>query len=181
MKLFDAVKQAVSPKAAPAPTPAPTAAKPAAKPKFKLSQKSLTRLNGIKPSLQSVVKRAIEISTVDFGVTEGLRTAETQKKYVAAGKSQTMNSRHITGDAVDLVAYVDGAVSWELNLYDNIADAMKQAAKEQGVRLIWGAAWHIKDITKYNGTMEQAMNDYVDLRRKQGKRPFIDGPHFELS
>lgn len=196
MALFDTLKQMVSPKAPPAVPPAPAPArnvaapaqpaapaKPAAaaKPKFKLSQKSLNTLNGVKPSLQAVVKRAIEISTVDFGVTEGLRTVETQRKYVAAGKSQTMNSKHITGDAVDLVAYVDGKVSWELNLYDNIADAMKQAAKEQGVKLIWGAAWHIKDITKYIGTMEQAMNEYVDQRRKQGKRPFIDGPHFELA
>lgn len=179
MALFDTLKQMVSPKAPPAPEPTPAPA--ATKPKFKLSKKSLNTLSGVKPSLQSVVKRAIEISTVDFGVTEGLRTVETQRKYVAAGKSQTMNSKHITGDAVDLVAYVNGKVSWELNLYDNIADAMKQAAKEQGVALIWGAAWHIKDITKYNGTMEQAMNAYVDQRRKQGKRPFIDGPHFELA
>lgn len=181
MALFDTLKQMVSPQK-PVPVPAPpVAAKPTTKPKFKLSQKSLNTLGSVKPSLQAVVKRAIEISTVDFGVTEGIRTVETQKKYVAAGKSQTMKSKHITGDAVDLVAYVDGKVSWELNLYDNIADAMKQAAKEQGVALTWGAAWHVKDITKYNGTMEQAMNEYIDQRRKQGKRPFIDGPHFELA
>lgn len=147
---------------------------------FKLSLRSKSRLRGVDPKLVAVVKRAIEISKVDFGVTEGLRTLETQRKYVAQGKSRTMNSRHLTGKAVDLVAFVDGKVSWELNLYDNIADAMAQAAKELGVPLRWGAAWNIPDITKWNGTMEAAMNHYVDERRAQGKRPFIDGPHFEL-
>jgi peptidoglycan L-alanyl-D-glutamate endopeptidase CwlK len=148
---------------------------------FKLSQRSLDRLNGVKPELAAVVKRAIELTKVDFGVAEGLRTEETQKQYVAAGKSQTMNSKHLTGDAVDLVAYVNGSVSWELNLYDDIADAMKAAAIELGVSVKWGAAWNVADITKWNGTMADAMNSYIDERRAQGRRPFIDGPHFELS
>jgi peptidoglycan L-alanyl-D-glutamate endopeptidase CwlK len=147
---------------------------------FKLSENSLSKLKGVDPKLVAVVKRAIQLTTVDFGVTEGLRTVETQKRYVAAGKSKTMKSKHLEGRAVDLVAYVDGAISWELNLYDNIADAMAKAAKELGVPLRWGAAWSIPDITKWNGTMEAAMNSYVDARRKEGKRPFIDGPHFEL-
>ena len=148
---------------------------------FKLSKNSLNKLNGVDPRLVSVVQRAIEISKTDFGVTEGLRSIATQKKYVAQGKSQTMDSKHITGDAVDLVAYVGSKVSWELNLYDNIADAVKQAAIEKGVSIRWGAAWHINDIRTYKGTMEQAMNEYIDLRRSQGKRPFIDAPHFELT
>lgn len=147
---------------------------------FKLSLRSKMRLNGVDPSLVAVVKRAIQITKVDFGVTEGLRTLETQKQYVRAGKSKTMKSKHLEGKAVDLVAYVNGKVSWELNLYDDIADAMAQAAKELGVPLRWGAAWNIPDITKWEGTMEQAMNHYIDTRRSQGKRPFIDGPHFEL-
>lgn len=147
---------------------------------FKLSLRSKSRLRGVDPKLVAVVKRAIEITKVDFGVTEGLRTIETQRKYVAAGKSRTMNSKHITGKAVDLVAFVDGKVSWELNLYDDIADAMAQAAKELGVPLRWGAAWNVPDITKWNGSMESAMMHYVDTRRREGKRPFIDGPHFEL-
>jgi peptidoglycan L-alanyl-D-glutamate endopeptidase CwlK len=148
---------------------------------FKLSNSSLKKLEGVDPKLAEVVKRAIEISKVDFGVTEGLRTLATQKKYVAAGKSKTLDSKHLTGDAVDLVAYVGSKISWEVELYDDLADAMKQAAKEKGVKLRWGAAWHIPDITKFNGTMEEATNQYIDLRRSQGKRPFIDGPHFELS
>ena len=91
-----------------------------------------------------------------------------------------MKSKHIDGLAVDLVAYIGSRVSWELNLYDNIADAMKQAAIEEGVQVRWGAAWTVPDIREWEGTMEEAMNSYIDTRREQGRRPFIDGPHFEL-
>ena len=150
-------------------------------PQFKLSQRSLDRLIGVKPQLVAVVKRAIVLTRVDFGVTEGIRTIETQKQYVAQGKSQTMNSKHLTGDAVDLVAYIDGKVSWELNVYDDLADAMAEAGRELGVSLKWGAAWNVPDITKWRGTMEEAMMHYIDTRRAQGKRPFLDAVHFELS
>jgi peptidoglycan LD-endopeptidase CwlK len=148
---------------------------------FKLSQRSLDRLEGVNPQLIAVVKRAIELTTVDFGVTEGVRSEETQRKYVDAGKSQTMNSKHITGDAVDLVAYIGSSVAWELNLYDNIADAIKQAAIELDVSIKWGAAWNVPNICQWNGTMDKAMMHYIDERRAQGRKPFIDGPHFELS
>lgn len=148
---------------------------------FKLSQRSLDRLDGVDSDLVAVVKRAIELTNVDFGVTEGLRSEETQRKYVEAGKSQTMKSKHLEGKAVDLVAYVDGAVTWELNVYDNIADAMKEAAKELGVSIRWGAAWHINNICDFDGTMDDAMMEYIDKRRAEGKRPFIDAPHFEMT
>lgn len=147
---------------------------------FKLSQRSIERLDGVDDILVDVVCRAIEITTVDFAVTEGLRTIETQRKYVEAGKSMTIDSKHLAGKAVDLVAYVNGQVSWELNLYDNIADAIKQAAIEKNVPIRWGAAWNVPDIRLWRGTMQDAMMFYIDERRKQNKRPFIDGPHFEL-
>jgi len=148
---------------------------------FRLSNRSLSRLEGVDPSLVNVVKRAIELTKVDFGVSEGLRTIERQKELVAQGASQTMASKHIEGRAVDLVAYIGSRVSWELNLYDDIADAMRLAAIEQNAAIRWGAAWHIDNICGWNGSMENAMNDYIDLRRSQGRRPFIDAPHFELS
>ena len=147
---------------------------------FELSLRSLDRLNGVDDSLVVVVKRAIQLTEVDFGVSEGLRSVARQAELVAKGASKTMNSKHIDGLAVDLVAYIDGRVSWELNLYDNIADAMAAAAKEYGVTIRWGGAWHIDDIGTWEGKMEDAMTTYIDLRRSQGKRPFIDGPHFEL-
>ena len=148
---------------------------------FKLSKRSHDRLFGVNPKLVAVVNRAIELTTVDFGVTEGLRTVETQEAYVKAGKSQTMNSKHINGNAVDLVAYINGGVSWELNLYDNIAEAMRTAAIENDLPLRWGAAWNVPDICKWTGSMEDAMNHYIDERRQQGRRPFIDAPHFEIA
>jgi len=148
---------------------------------FQLSKRSHDRLFGVNPKLVAVVNRAIELTTVDFGVTEGLRTVETQEAYVKAGKSQTMNSKHIGGNAVDLVAYINGGVSWELNLYDNIAEAMRTAAIENDLPLRWGAAWNVPDICKWTGSMEDAMNHYIDERRQQGRRPFIDAPHFEIA
>lgn len=147
---------------------------------FKLSQRSLDRLEGVKPELVDVVKRAIELTTVDFGVTEGVRTVERQKELVDKGASQTMKSKHITGDAVDLMAYIGGKGCWELNVYDEVADAMKAAAKELGVNIKWGAAWSVDCLNDWEDTAEAAMNSYVDLRRSQGRRPFIDAPHFEL-
>ena len=147
---------------------------------FKLSVRSLSKLSGVDPSLIAVVERAIELTKVDFGVIYGMRTEEEQKKLVAAGKSQTMKSKHLVGRAVDLMAYVDGKGCWELNVYDDLCDAMKVAAEELGVAIKWGAAWSEGDIRTYPGTSEDAMMKYIDLRRSQSRRPFIDGPHFEL-
>ena len=146
---------------------------------FKLSTRSLGKLEGVDSNLVAVVKRAIELTKVDFGVIYGMRTEEEQKKLVAAGKSQTMKSNHLVGKAVDLMAYVDGAACWELNVYDDLCDAMKAAAEELGTPVKWGAAWSEGDIRTYTGTAEDAMMKYIDLRRSQGRRPFIDGPHFE--
>jgi len=147
---------------------------------FKLSTRSLDKLEGVDSRLIDVVERAIELTKVDFGVIYGMRTLEEQEKLVAAGKSQTMKSNHLVGRAVDLMAYVDGKGVWELNVYDDLCDAMKEAAEELGTPVKWGAAWSEGDIRTYPGTAEEAMMKYIDLRRSQGRRPFIDGPHFEL-
>jgi peptidoglycan L-alanyl-D-glutamate endopeptidase CwlK len=152
---------------------------------FKLSQRSLNKLEGVHPDLVDTVARAIELTKVDFGITCGLRTLEEQKRLVATGRSQTMNSKHIPqsdefSHAVDVLAYIDGDVCWELNVYDDICDAMAEAAKEVCVAIKWGAAWSEGDIRAYKGSAADAMNAYIDLRRSQGRRPFIDGPHFEL-
>lgn len=119
---------------------------------YKLSRRSLERLQKIHPDLVSVVMRAIQLTEVDFGVTEGVRTIEKQREYVAKGASKTMNSRHLTGHAVDLVAYVGAEVRWDWPLYHKISAAMKSAAKELGVAIVWGGDW----------------------------ASFADGPHFEL-
>ncbi len=119
---------------------------------FKLGKRSIERLQGVHPDLVRVVERAIDLTTVDFTVLEGLRSPERQQTLVASGASQTLNSRHITGHAVDLGAWVDSQVDWSWPLYTKIANAMKAAANELGVAIVWGGDW----------------------------RTFKDGPHFEL-
>lgn len=148
---------------------------------FRLSERSLSHLQGVDEQLVATVKMAILLTKTDFGVICGIRTMEEQRALVAKGASKTMRSKHLDGKAVDLMAYIGSRGSWELNLYDDLADAMQEAAVETGAVLRWGAAWHIPDIRDWDGSMEDAMNSYVDLRRSEGRRPFIDGPHFELA
>jgi len=119
---------------------------------YQLGQQSRARLSKVHPDLQRVVERAIQITEVDFCVLEGIRTKARQQELVAAGASQTLNSRHITGHAVDLGAMLDGVVRWDWPLYYKVADAMKQAAAELSLPLEWGGDW----------------------------RNFKDGPHFQL-
>ena len=109
--------------------------------KFHLSENSLSRLEGVHPDLVKVVKRAIELTTVDFGVTEGLRTMAEERKAVASGHSQTMHSRHLDGHAVDLMGYENGHGSWHWPLYVEISKAMHRAADEFGVPIEWGGDW----------------------------------------
>jgi len=147
---------------------------------FKLSARSEGKLEGLDPRLVAVVKSAIHSSKIDFGVICGMRTLEEQRELVEKGASQTMKSKHLQGYAVDLMAYIGSRGSWELNLYDDIADAMAESAREIDVPIRWGAAWNVPNIAQFTGDMEDAMNHYIDERRSQNRRPFIDGPHFEL-
>ena len=155
-------------------------------PMFKLSNRSLEKLEGVNPLLVDTVKRAIQLTKVDFGVIYGVRSLAEQKRLYEAKRSQTMKSKHLiqedgTSHAVDLMAYDGSNPSWDIVMYDDIADAMKAAAKETGAKIRWGAAWNIDSITDWERPMEDAMNNYIDVRRNQGRRPFIDGPHFELN
>jgi peptidoglycan L-alanyl-D-glutamate endopeptidase CwlK len=108
---------------------------------FTFSQRSLDNLAGVHPDLVEVMTEALKISPIDFGIIEGLRTLERQKELFAAGKSQTMHSRHLTGKAVDFAAYIDGAITWENHYYEMIAHAVKIAAEKIGVKIVWGGDW----------------------------------------
>lgn len=117
------------------------------------SARSLKNLNGIHPDLRRVIDRALQDSPLDFVVIEGLRTRERQKQLVASGASRTMNSRHLTGHAVDLVPIgPNGKAAFDWPLYDVLGPAVKAAAAAEGVALVWGGDW----------------------------TSFKDGPHFEL-
>ena len=148
---------------------------------FRLSKRSLNNLEGVDPDLVGIVKLAITRTEVDFGVIEGLRTRERQAELVRAGASKTMNSKHLTGRAVDLLAYINGRGSWELPLYFEIAEAMRSAARDLEVGIRWGGSWVLNDIRSWDMSMEEANALYVEQRLGAGKRIFIDGPHFELS
>ena len=125
---------------------------------FKLGKRSLSNLEGVHPDLVKVVNRAIELTQVDFTVIEGLRTKERQAQLLKEKKTTTSNSRHLTGHAVDLAAWVipegsdKGTVSWDWKYYEQIADAMKKAALELKIPIEWGGDW----------------------------KTFKDGPHFQL-
>lgn len=133
---------------------------------FKLGKTSLARLKGVDETLVNVVKRAIEISEVDFTVLEGVRTLERQRELYAQGRTApgkivtwTMKSRHIEGKAVDLVPY---PLDWnDLEKFNKIKDAMFQAARELDVNLRWGADW-----------------DGDGNYREKGE---YDSPHFEIN
>jgi peptidoglycan L-alanyl-D-glutamate endopeptidase CwlK len=117
-----------------------------------LGQRSLSRLEGVHPDLVRVVKKAAALSDLDFTVLEGIRSVERQKQLVSQGASKTMNSRHITGHAVDLAPMIAGEVRWDWPLYHKLAKVIKAAAADEKVPLQWGGDW----------------------------RAFKDGPHWEL-
>lgn len=108
---------------------------------FKLSQRSTDRMAGVNEDLVRVVGLAITRSPLDFSVTEGLRTVERQRELVAQKKSQTMKSRHIVGEAVDICVLIDGKANWDFENYRKVADVFKACAKELGVTITWGGDW----------------------------------------
>lgn len=119
---------------------------------YNLSAKSKGRLKGVHPDLVKVIHRAIQITPIDFTVLEGMRSVKRQKYLFDTGKSKTMNSRHLTGHAVDIAPWVDGTISWDWAYYWPLADAVKKAAKEVGIEVEWGGDW----------------------------KTFKDGPHWQL-
>jgi len=147
---------------------------------FKLSERSRSELVGVKAELIACVEYAIQHSKVDFFVDEGVRTLEEQKRKLAENRTKTLKSKHLTGDAVDLVALIRNKACWEIAVYEKIADAMKQAAIYHNIKMRWGGAWVIKDMKTWEGTMREAHLTYIGVRRREGRTPFVDGPHFEL-
>jgi peptidoglycan L-alanyl-D-glutamate endopeptidase CwlK len=116
-----------------------------------MTPRDKARLAGVHPDLVAVVEAARQ--QVPFIVVEGMRTRERQAQLVKSGASRTMDSRHLTGHAVDLAPTVDGEVRWDWPLFYPMAKAVKDAAKARGVALVWGGDWP----------------------------RFRDGPHFELN
>lgn len=119
---------------------------------YQFGERSLKRLEGVHPDLVKVMKRAIGCTTIDFAVLEGVRTLARQKQLMAAGATRTMNSRHLTGHAVDIAPYIAGTVRWDWPLYHQLSAIVKKCAADLDVPIQWGGDW----------------------------RSFKDGPHWEL-
>ncbi len=120
---------------------------------FTFGKRSRSNLAGVHQDLVIVITVALTRTDIDFSVIEGLRTVERQRELVASGASRTMNSRHITGHAVDVAPYVNGSIRWDWPLYKKLGKTVKKAAEDHGIPITWGGDW----------------------------RSFPDGPHFELS
>jgi len=118
----------------------------------RFSVRSVKNLAGVHPDLVAVMNAAIKDSPLDFAITDGLRTLERQQRLAAVGASSTLNSRHLTGHAVDVAVFVDGEVRWDWPLYDALAVHIKKCAAELKIPIEWGGDW----------------------------KRFRDGPHYQL-
>lgn len=146
---------------------------------FRFGSRSRAELVGVHPDLVAVVEDALSRSPVDFAVHDGLRTEAEQRAHVARGTSRTMNSRHLTGHAVDLVPVIGGALRWDWPALYGVAAAMRAAAVARGIALRWGGAWDV-DFTATTEAPAEVSADYVARRKAAGRKAFLDGPHFEL-
>ena len=148
---------------------------------FKFSQRSLRRFKGVNPDLVKVIKLALKKSPVDITVVSGVRTAEEQNKLFKDGKSQKdgfrHKSRHQFGEAIDIVPFVDGKISWKWAHIFKMADAVKAAADELGVRIRWGGSW--TELSDQPLSAKALSDAYVESRKSVGAKPFLDGAHFE--
>jgi len=131
---------------------------------YRLSKRSQRELIGVEPALAFLVTEAIKITKQDFTVLDGVRSMEEQRKLVARGVSKTFNSYHLNGLAVDLVAYVDGELSWDSKYYPPIAKAMKKVSKKYGIKVDWGFDLWGWDMAHFQRT---GMKPYYDIRKIQ--------------
>lgn len=139
-------------------------------------------LVGVHPVLVAIVQRALAICPQPFTVFEGIRTKERQLALMSMGASKTLQSKHITGDAVDLVPLVDGKLSWTWEHIYPIAGAMRQASRDllpDGLGLRWGGSWDAQFDASTSAPVDMVAG-YTQRRKEASKPAFLDGPHFEL-
>lgn len=146
-----------------------------------LNEVSAKRLSEVHKDLSRVIVRSHELyksaTGNDFVVTEGLRDREKQRQLFLSGKSRTMKSRHLTGHAVDLAVIVDGRAEWALHMYTTLAEYVAGAARILNIPVVWGGCW--VSLNSAND-LDAELMEYIKRVRKEGRKPFIDGPHFEL-
>jgi len=145
---------------------------------FVLKTRSIKKLDGVHPDLVAVCHKAIAITKVDFGIIQGMRTLEEQRRNVANGASQTMNSKHLSGKAVDVAAYQGSVLVWDSAFYPIIAEAFRTASLELMIPIRWGGVWATLRADK---TPQEQVKEYVESRKKLGKQSFFDWGHYELA
>lgn len=143
---------------------------------FTFGDRSNGNLAGVHKDLVDVARIAIAASMVDFAVIEGLRDPDRQQQLVLAGASKTQQSKHLIGHAIDVAAWVSGAICWDWPYYPRIASAFQMAARELGVQVVWGAVWD-RQLASLTDDLVAEVGHYK--ARRNGKA-FIDGGHFEL-
>jgi len=136
-------------------------------------------LRGVRPPLVAVVKaaRADASGAPSFKILEGLRTPERQRHLFQTGKSRTLQSKHLTGHAVDLGAIVGGSVVWEVSPYVDLAKLIQRHSRALGIRVKWGGIWD-----RFLNDMSDDLNtELLNYRKRRNFKAFFDGPHFELA
>ena len=108
---------------------------------MELSKLSMDRLEGVDERLKAIVIECAARCPYPFNVSEGLRTKEQQREYVRQGKSRTMNSKHLTGKAVDLYPLTMNRKQVDWSRFEELADLMFQVASDQDTEIVWGGHW----------------------------------------
>tara|TARA_R110000744_G_scaffold217313_1_gene336075 strand:+ start:269 stop:670 length:402 start_codon:yes stop_codon:yes gene_type:complete len=129
---------------------------------YKFGKTSEEKLATVDSKLANIARKALAVSNIDFGITEGKRSVEKQKQLVEEGASKTMNSKHLSGHAIDIVCYADGKITWDLEYYQIAANAFKLACKGSEIKIRWGGSWKVNDFT---------LNP---------ENKFIDAVHYEI-
>lgn len=148
---------------------------------FVFGKRSEENLKTVDTRLSVVAYKALRDSPVDFAVIEGLRSRERHLKLLAAGATRVQHSKHETGMAIDVMAYVDGRGCWELPPYYKIINAFREVAERDNVPLRWGGCWRmLVGLPPGAAGLEHAVRRYIRERVERGKDPFVDACHLEI-
>lgn len=151
---------------------------------YRFGQNSEEKLEGVHPLLVNLARTALSVSTIDFGISEGLRGIKKQRKLYNAGLTRTMKSQHLTGRAIDIVCIEDGRAVWDAPPYKKAAAAFQLAAEqyteglaEANLELVWGGCWQ-----PICGAIdaETLCSEYIRRCKDEGRQPFLDFVHYEL-
>ena len=147
---------------------------------YRLGSRSIQELTGVKDELVTLASLGILHTPVDFTVFDGLRTQEEQQELFNIGASHVLKSKHMTGDAIDLVPWIGGKARWEQTACERIAKTIWCLATLHNIKLRWGAVWDRPFLDLNPNELHKEIANYVHRQRDQGRGTFIDAVHYEL-